>query len=709
VETATLRHVAIALAATALTPPSWARAQGGAQLEPVSVTAEAPDPPASPGLETVQSDTIDVEEETDETWLTLENVLESTPSVRVRSFGAAGSPSFLSVRGTDATHTLVLLDGVPLNDAATGFVDLSTVPVSTLGSVTVIRGGHAAGTGPYHPGGVVLLETRDLAPGLHGGASVTLGLYPLGPNRAVGDGAGLVLRPAREVLRMGAQRRLNLWQSWFGGSFGILASGSWASSSGDFAYLSDNGTVYDLEDDRFGLRTNNEHDSVSALVKLTWLPDMASQLTLSSIFHSTRDGLPGIDVLPTTRSSLSRSRAHFALSFKRWSDDLMSVPALEGNAFLRLTSIEFVDPLGELALAATHAVSSDFLAGATLSVHDLRRGGSVLGGALEIALEGWRSLDRLGGESVDAVRLDAGLGVDVAVPFGRFAILEASAHASLLHDRLKGTGDSDTRLYLCPRAGLKLMPLAWLHLTTQVAYTHRPPAFMELFGNGGTFRGSPDLRPERGVMADAGLEIALPEAAASNLLLSLRAALFLGTVTDLIVFIQNSQKTMVAQNVDEARLRGLELTSEIGWKGWISVGLGYTLLDPVDRSGIEPYDGLMMPNRPRHDLYLEARVGHFGVEISYLMDNISGGFVDRVNLDPISTRTIHTLGVRWEPTFAKGLSIDLKWWNCGNALVDTSRIRSSTGMSYTRRRAIADVDGYPLPGTALFLTLGFRR
>jgi len=709
VETALHRLAAMtALAAVLCAAP--ARAGGGeAELEPVTVTAAAPEPPAAPGLTTVQSDTIDVEE-SETTWLTLEDVLESMPSVRVRSFGAPGSPSFLSVRGTDATHTLVVLDGVPLNDAATGFVDLSTVPVSALGSVTVIRGGHASGAGPTHPGGVVLLKSREPAPGLHGGASLTLGLYPLGPGTAAGDDAGLKLRPARELLAFGAQRRISLWQSWFGGSFGILAAGGYDSSAGDFAYFSDNGTVYDLTDDHFLTRTNNGHETLSALLKLTWIPDMMSQLTLSTVLSSMQDGLPGIDVLPTTGSMLSRSRLNVALALRRWSEDLLGVPAIEADAFLRLTSLEFVDPMAEIAFSSTDALSRDMLAGARLSAHDLRPGGVVLGGSIELTWEGWRSVSRLEGglPPLEAQRLDLGLAADLSVPLlGSLVVMEASMSADIIHDRLE-EGSTETRFYPSPRAGLAVSPADWLLITASAAYAHRPPAFMELYGNGGTFHGNPDLGPEHGVTADAGLDAALPEGIAGDFTLSCRAAVFMSYTIDLIVFIQNSQKTMVATNVDEALMRGLELTARAGWTGWASAELGYTLLDPVDRSGIEPYDGLMMPNRPRHDVFLEASVGHWGVEISYLMDNISGGFVDRINLDAISTRTIHTLKVGWAPTFAQGLSLELTWWNMGNAIVDGSDLVSSTGESYSRLRAVTDVDGYPLPGTALFLTLALR-
>lgn len=689
-------------------------APAGAQeveIGEVKVTAEEPDPPPSPGLSTAQTREVDLEEESDVGWITLEDVLESTPSVRVRSFGAPGSPSFLSVRGTDATHTLVMLDGVPLNDAATGFVDLSTVPLALLSTATVVRGGHQSGTGPYHPGGVVLLSSREPEPGVHAGFTLTGGFYPLGPDGGTGDDAGLEARPAGELLRFGAERRLTLFGSSFDGRIGVLAAGSLSTADGDFAFFDDGGTVYDLEDDRFLTRTNNEHTAGSGLLKLSWLPDWSSEVELSGLVHLTRDGLPGIDVLQTERAELARLRSQLGLSYRRWRSDLLDVPFIRADAFVRLTSLELADPLGEISLAAAHALSRDVAGGVTWALHALHPGGTVLGLSGELTVEGWRSVDRLhpGEDGVRALRLNVGFGLSGSAPlWGGKLVAEASARGSLVHDELFD-GGRETRPYFSPRAGLKLAPWPFLAVTASVTYTHRPPTFMELFGNGGLFRGNPDLEPERGAGMDLDVTLRLPEDAVAGLALSASATGFVNLLGDQIVFIQNSQRTMVAQNVSSSRIAGLELAARAAYEGWARVDLGYTLMDPVDTSGIEPYDGEMLPNRPRHDLFIETSVFHWGVELTWQADHVSGGFVDRNQKEPISTRTIHSLELTWRPRFAEGLSLDLKWWNVGNEVLDAADIVSAAGVELDRRRAVTDVDGYPLPGTALFFTLSYRR
>ncbi len=681
------------------------------EIGEVKVEAKKPSFPPSPGLETASAETVEIDEEADVTWITLEQVLSSTPSVEVRAFGAPGSPSFVSVRGTDATHTLVLLDGVPLNDASTGFVDLSTVPVGLLGQVTVVRGGHHAGAGPYHPGGVVLLETREMEPGIHAGVSLCAGFFPLGPKSGAGSSAGQKLRPMSEIVRFGAMKGLALHMSAFDGTFGVMAAGGYQASTGDFAYLDDQGTVYNVDDDLFSTRTNDDHASGSGLVKLTWLPDWSSEVVLSGLVNVMRDGLPGIDVLMAEIASLSRMRAHLTLDYRRWRDDLMSVPFIEAATYLRLTGLELDDPLGEISLASTSTLSRDLAGGLSAGLHVLVPGGAVMGLDARLGIEGWKSLDRLHPDMdpVRALRLDLGLGLDASAPIwdGRI-VMEGSVRASLVHDAMTD-GSGRTHPYVSPRAGLRLAPLPWLWIVASAYYTHRPPTFMELFGNGGMFSGSDDLRPEHGPGAEAGLGLELPEGAAGGLELAMSVAGFIKVTSDLIVFIQNSQRTMVATNVSEARIAGIELGAHAGWAGWASVDMGYTLLDPVDRSGIEPYDGAMLPNRPRHDLFVTASLGHFGVLLSWQLDHMGGGFVDRTGIEPISARSIHTLSARWTPAGAPGLSLDLKWYNVGNSIVSTSFITSSTGAIMERRRAITDVDGYPLPGTAIFFTLAFRR
>ncbi len=96
----------------------------------------------------------------DERFATVEEVLEQLPGVNVRRFGGLGSASTASIRGSKSEQVLVLLDGVRLNSAERGAVDLSTIPLRQVERIEVLRGGGAARFGSGAEGGVISITTR---------------------------------------------------------------------------------------------------------------------------------------------------------------------------------------------------------------------------------------------------------------------------------------------------------------------------------------------------------------------------------------------------------------------------------------------------------------------------------------------------------------------------------------------------------------------
>ncbi|MDT8436430.1 MAG: TonB-dependent receptor, partial [Gemmatimonadota bacterium] len=92
-------------------------------------------------------------------WRDLGDWLAGRPGLSVRRSGGGGG-QVASVRGSRPEGLLVLLDGVPLNDPLTGGADLSTVPVASLDSATLVRGAASARFGSGALGGVLLLHSR---------------------------------------------------------------------------------------------------------------------------------------------------------------------------------------------------------------------------------------------------------------------------------------------------------------------------------------------------------------------------------------------------------------------------------------------------------------------------------------------------------------------------------------------------------------------
>jgi len=91
------------------------------------------------------------------------DVLRRLPGVDIAQNGGMGQQTSLFVRGTNSSHTLVLIDGVRLNQAGiSGAADISQIPLSLVQRIEFIRGPRSAVYGSDAIGGVInIITTRD--------------------------------------------------------------------------------------------------------------------------------------------------------------------------------------------------------------------------------------------------------------------------------------------------------------------------------------------------------------------------------------------------------------------------------------------------------------------------------------------------------------------------------------------------------------------
>ncbi len=93
---------------------------------------------------------------------TLDDVLRGAPGVVVTRSGGPGQPSTLFIRGASSAHTLVLLDGVEINDPSqpAGGFDFSTIDLNLVEKVEIFKGPQALRYGSGAMGGVVNIRTK---------------------------------------------------------------------------------------------------------------------------------------------------------------------------------------------------------------------------------------------------------------------------------------------------------------------------------------------------------------------------------------------------------------------------------------------------------------------------------------------------------------------------------------------------------------------
>jgi vitamin B12 transporter len=104
---------------------------------------------------------------------TVTELLQSTGALEISQNGGAGAVSGLFVRGTRTSQTLVLVDGVRLENPTSGTGNLEFLPLSSVDRIEIVRGPMSSLYGSAAMGGVVQIFTRRAtdAPG----ATVSVG------------------------------------------------------------------------------------------------------------------------------------------------------------------------------------------------------------------------------------------------------------------------------------------------------------------------------------------------------------------------------------------------------------------------------------------------------------------------------------------------------------------------------------------------------
>ena len=127
-------------------------------LDPVLVTATRQ---ATRVSETLADVTVlqreDIEKASGSTALDL---IARQPGVQLSNSGGIGKASSLFIRGAEARHTLLLIDGIPLGSATTGTPSLADIPLSQIERIEIVRGPSSAVYGSDAIGGVIQIFTR---------------------------------------------------------------------------------------------------------------------------------------------------------------------------------------------------------------------------------------------------------------------------------------------------------------------------------------------------------------------------------------------------------------------------------------------------------------------------------------------------------------------------------------------------------------------
>jgi vitamin B12 transporter len=90
----------------------------------------------------------------------LPDLLNTIPGVQTTSNGGSGASGTLSIRGTNSTHALVLVDGQRISSATLGTTAIEHLPLEQIERIEILRGPAASLYGSDAIGGVIQIFTR---------------------------------------------------------------------------------------------------------------------------------------------------------------------------------------------------------------------------------------------------------------------------------------------------------------------------------------------------------------------------------------------------------------------------------------------------------------------------------------------------------------------------------------------------------------------
>lgn len=604
------------------------------------------------------------------------SILDELPSVHVRRLGAEGSFALLSVRGSASSQVGVFLAGIPLTSAADPALDVGSLPLWPGASFRVHRGFAPAALGTTgYLGGVLAIEPPS---------------------------------PAEEA-------RTSWWTA--AGSFGGLKlrvgelrrAGDLTVATGLFASRADGDFSYELSDPISGARrtltrTNAGHAAAGGLARA------ALELPWGSVGaivfgDARRQGLPGAASHPTTVSRFTAGRLVVGVDATARTSGQGAARALFWG---RREGTTFADPLGEIDPLRPGALVEDTIeaAGGSLGWRGRPLDPLTLGITLDARGERFSPRDPA---RVGARRLAGGAGADLtwraitAEAEGRPAPLTLAASARL-DGRSDHAGPADrVSREIAPSghlgASLILDPAAVI--SAHAGALRRSPSFVELYGDRGALRGSPTLRPERALSADAGLHGDLGDA---GLRFGYELVGFATAVRDLIVFTPLGRSTFRAENLDRGALLGAELTLSLAARG-LRTSLSYTLLH-ARNTGDDPLTaGRPLPGRPAHDLAYDAAYRLGPASLRYGLDAVAGTTVDAGGTIVLPARVLHGVGAALQLTGAPGAT-GLRAAVDVDNLFDLRTLYASSPISGRPvPLPVSDFLGFPLPGRSIWLTL----
>ncbi|MES2988517.1 MAG: TonB-dependent receptor [Pseudomonadota bacterium] len=493
------------------------------------------------------------------------DLLATTPGVRFSRTGTTGSVTGVSLRGAETNQTLVLVDGVKVNDPSAigdGF-DFGNLLVGNIDRIEVLRGSNSVAYGSQAIGGVVNLTTANPTEGFAANAS--------------GD--------------YGYSNTIN-------GKANIAAGSGMFSGSAGVAYFDTDGTSSAARS--FGATEKDGYRNLTANAKLKVAFTDAINLDLRGYYIDADLDLDSFFGAPADTADVSKSQQYVGYAG-------LNAALFDGVLSNRLGVTYFKHDRDYYFVPGT---APDYgYSGKTLRFEYQGVLQPITQAKLIFGYEHERpeyTFFGFGSTADEEATLDSFYGLAVVQPFTGLSVTGGVRHDQ--HSQFGGATTFGANANYSPNDG-----------ETNVRFSYgegfKAPSLYQLYDS---FSGNAALRPERSQSYDLGVD--------QNLGQSVTAAVTLFT-RDTRDQINYDNSTFTYGNIDRTRAKGAEVSLALRPIDALSFAAAYSYIDAKDRSVGSATFGKRLARRAEHAVSVSADYDwSFGLKTGATLTHVGDSF-----------------------------------------------------------------------------------
>jgi vitamin B12 transporter len=471
------------------------------------------------------------------------DVISQIPGVFIKDYGGFGGLQTISLRGTSASQTLVMLNGIKLNSSQNSIADLSKIPIDLINNIEVLRGGNSTAFGGNAVGGIINISTGKSNSILS--SSIEIGSY--------------------------GYKNFNI--NYSPDFMPFIINLSYKKSDGDYLFKSED------SDSELIKRKNADFESINGLFSFK-----KSNFNASVLTSINKKGVPGAVLKGNSQSENARFDEYEILSN-------ISYKSVFDNSLLRYILTHKSNYSDYYANDNTSFVINEnhrF----TLNETSAKIEYTYSKNNTEFLLNGEIGNSNLVGNMLDPETDDNVYRQEISISsllyLNDMLYDDFNIQSGLRYDYFSDAGGA-----FSPVLGLNYK-FEKLNLISQYSYNFRVPSFNEMYYIN---YGNVNLEPEKAHSLNFGIDYAI----LNNLKIS--SSIFYINTENKIVSVPLSPVSWTAQNIGKVINRGLEIKLGYSWSEYLKVNFGYTLQESIDRTENSLTYNNLIPYIPQEILF----------------------------------------------------------------------------------------------------------